>query len=1033
MSLLALVISCAKEVDASSAEKTGVETVMAVANDFVMAGTEGKTTITQSGAEAPKFSWKEGDVLGVIPMDDKTVQSNYTLSEIESDSRIAMFDGGVWSLREGKTYAAYYPFRRESADSKDVLCFTFDGQNQAADADLGHLGDYDYMYAATVVPVEGKVTFNFEHLGSLVRLLLNVPEAGKYTSLVLESSEKVFASSAKLSLSNGKLEADGLSDTFSIGLNSIGVEAGGTLDVWMEMFPGNRLSGKSVVVKLLGKDTFCYGSLNIAGSWEAGKAYSYPVTLKKGLRLMLDQAGATSSTLAFKWTINGVVEPSHEYSVALYSDSSCSHKIYSMDTDANAFNTDTGAGFTFSGLESGRTFYCRVLDKTTGLKSEVIPGRTEDFKTVRMPYSISGPGIVLAEDFGELRWDSDVHYQCAGVNPSSRSSFSNYNGQIKRCGSADSAPMDEDILYNLTSALPGSRLEKWASEGNVYVRPGMIELGKNKSGSAYYKGYLFTPEFTVPFGMTATVDVTITASSLSNTEEKAWVIGVMDRANANVSGYKTDFGHHPEGDAIRFFTFEKAGKWYKLEAKGLVIHEGDRIMFGPKASYKPSGAVTKTRAYVNDVTVNVTSLSSGEPYYGDPLMFNDGREVKTAADWASRRREILEIFQNEVYGRMPDAGNVYVEKVESGSTTIPANSVSGTSKSQSAVREQYRMWFRQDHTGPKIDWLVVRPADASGPVPVIMSLNYWGNHQMLSDPQIFVPTEDWFDNGDSDWGVSNNRISASSRGYLLGGARRYHYPLDFFISKGYAFVTACCADVAADPEANGDDVSLQQTLPFRQVFTLWGPRDNSKADNTGVLAAWGWALMRGMDMVEGIGALDASRVLVTGCSRLGKAALIAGAFDERFAVVCPVQTGGGGVPLSKHFCDGKESVESETRSYTHWWCSNFSKYAGNESAMTFDQHMLVSCIAPRAVFATGYQNPWFDKEGEFLSLKLASPVWTLLGKSGMPDVAFPAADSNSAIGDNMGYYHRGDKNHGVVMAEWNRFLNFADKLFFQEP
>lgn len=416
--------------------------------------------------------------------------------------------------------------------------------------------------------------------------------------------------------------------------------------------------------------------------------------------------------------------------------------------------------------------------------------------------------------------------------------------------------------------------------------------------------------------------------------------------------------------------------------------------------------------------------------YGDPLVFNDGRRVSTKAEWAQRRCEILEIFQNEVYGRMPDACKVYVEKIESGNTTIPANSVSGVSSPQQAVREQYRMWFKADHTGPKIDWLVVRPANSAGPVPVIMTLNFWGNHQMLKDDRILVPTEDWFDNGDKNWGVVDNRISSSSRGYLLDGTRRYHYPLELFISKGYAFVTCCCADIAADPEADGDDVSLQRTLPFRQIFSLWGPRDSSKGDNTGVLAAWGWALMRGMDMVEGLSELDQSKVLVTGCSRLGKAALIAGAFDERFSIVCPVQTGGGGIPLSKHRCDGKESVESETGRYTHWWCDNFRKYAGNEDAMTFDQHMLVSCIAPRAIFATGFQNPWFDKEGEFLSLKYASPVWEkIFGVSALPDVPFPSADSNAAVGDNVGYYHRGDRKHGVVMAEWNRLLPFVGKIW----
>jgi len=189
-----------------------------------------------------------------------------------------------------------------------------------------------------------------------------------------------------------------------------------------------------------------------------------------------------------------------------------------------------------------------------------------------------------------------------------------------------------------------------------------------------------------------------------------------------------------------------------------------------------------------------------------------------------------------------------------------------------------------------------------------------------------------------------------------------YYPVSSILARGYAFVTACYNDVSADP--NPSSLEEQNRYAYNRVFELWGPRDNTRTDNTTCLAAWAWALSRGMDMLERDSAIDASRVVLTGCSRLGKAALIAGAFDERFPVVVPNQTGGGGVPLAKR--NYGENITTETRAFTHWYCRAYDKYAGHEDMMPFDQHMLLACIAPRALLVEGFDRAWFDTRGEFL-------------------------------------------------------------------
>ena len=94
--------------------------------------------------------------------------------------------------------------------------------------------------------------------------------------------------------------------------------------------------------------------------------------------------------------------------------------------------------------------------------------------------------------------------------------------------------------------------------------------------------------------------------------------------------------------------------------------------------------------------------------------------------------------------------------------------------------------------------------------------------------------------------------------------------------------------------------------------------------------------------------------------------------------------------------------------------------------MPFDQHLFVPCIAPRALLVEGFSTrQWFDTKGEFLSLKAASPVWKFLGKSGLPEVDFPAEFDTSAIGKNLGYIRR-SQGHGISAYDWKWMMDFAD-------
>ena len=276
IAITATLLSCAKDQKViKSTEYGGSECIWALAPDFVCGNELTKTVITQEDTDAPKFAWKEGDVIGVIPMNNETVQSNYKISEISSDPREAMFDGGVWALKEGEEYAAYYPLKEEVARSGDSLTFSFLGQAQVANNSLAHLGAYDYMYASSVVPIEGIANFKFKHLISLVRLQLTVPTSDTYSRVVLKSDNAWFASKASLNLSDGTATGSDYLKSYTLNLNDISVSSGNVLTLWLALLPTAVLKDNKLTVKLFSVTDNWTGEISIPDEFRAGSAYSY--------------------------------------------------------------------------------------------------------------------------------------------------------------------------------------------------------------------------------------------------------------------------------------------------------------------------------------------------------------------------------------------------------------------------------------------------------------------------------------------------------------------------------------------------------------------------------------------------------------------------------------------------------------------------------------------------------------------------------------------------------------------------------------
>lgn len=210
-------------------------------------------------------------------------------------------------------------------------------------------------------------------------------------------------------------------------------------------------------------------------------------------------------------------------------------------------------------------------------------------------------------------------------------------------------------------------------------------------------------------------------------------------------------------------------------------------------------------------------------------------------------------------------------------------------------------------------------------------------------------------------------------------------------------------------------------------------------DMWGTIGAWAWGLSRILDVLQTIPAIDATRAIVHGHSRLGKTALWAAAQDPRFAAAISNDSGCVGASLFRHAAG--ETITMITDVFPHWFARNLNAYRDDLDALPIDQHHLLALLAPRPVHvASATQDAHADPRGEFLSTLYASPIFELYGYHGtlpaalakpgedlprQDAVGIPTPGQGGRVGERLSYPMR-EGIHDVLAEDWTRFVDFAE-------
>ncbi|MDD3101243.1 MAG: acetylxylan esterase [Bacteroidales bacterium] len=362
-------------------------------------------------------------------------------------------------------------------------------------------------------------------------------------------------------------------------------------------------------------------------------------------------------------------------------------------------------------------------------------------------------------------------------------------------------------------------------------------------------------------------------------------------------------------------------------------------------------------------------------FYPDVLKTFDGKTVNNAGMWNRiRRPELVKVFEEEVYGRIPDNvpgvhwRTIKEEKARLGGVSVVIRQLLGV-VDNSAYPE----------ITVEIQAQIVWPDDGRTNMPVILEFSW-----MMTDPRHpFGPGKPW---------------------------------QQMVVERGWAAAQIVPTSVQAD-----GGYGLREG-----IIGLCNKGQYRKPADWGSLRAWGWGASEMIDYFETEDLFDATKVAVEGVSRYGKAALVAMAFDERIAAGFICSSGKGGAAPWRRDC-GESLGNLASDGEYHWMAGNFIKYGAEpltEDDLPMDQHALIALCAPRPCFISAGSfeaDKWVDIAGMFIAASKASPVYELLGKKGLGTDVLPVVDFGLLEGELAYRQHHGGHEAG---PNWPFFLDF---------
>jgi hypothetical protein len=366
------------------------------------------------------------------------------------------------------------------------------------------------------------------------------------------------------------------------------------------------------------------------------------------------------------------------------------------------------------------------------------------------------------------------------------------------------------------------------------------------------------------------------------------------------------------------------------------------------------------------------------PYTLPDLLATSKTVVRTPGEWSARRSEILELFRENVYGRSPGPPErLRFEVVEENPKAI-----AGT-----ATLKRIAIVSTQSGREHRFGLTLFLPNARTTRAPVFLLINNRSPND--TDPTRALQSGFW--------------------------------PAERILERGYGIAALHNAELAPDDKDTYRDGVIRL---FEGDGDRVRPRNAWRA-----LGAWAWGASRAMDYFASDSRVDSRRVAVVGHSRGGKAALWAGAQDERFALVVSNESGEGGAALSRR--NFGETVARITESFPHWFADTYKDFAGRERDLPIDQHMLLALIAPRALYvASADADLWSDPRGEYLAQVNASPVFGLWGDAPMTAEAMPPLDRPLIVG-RRGYHVRTGV-HNLTPYDWDRFADLTDALGWKQ-